>query len=249
MKLNRIFLLLLNLNASIGFSCLCGDLSVANNYETDFRFINDADVVVKGRIIEIKDSIITYSNHIYKQLIYVEILKTLKGQVNPTIEVVNTEVNSSCDFGFKLDDTLYFFLNYKKNQLHFQACAGTFRCRHDVLQIDSLNTIRLDYLKKINNRIRLYYSNGQITAKGRMKKGIPIGKWKFYDYLGNVLEEGNYKNGKKEGLWTHHIYRYETALKGNIRRPTKSFEILETFQRFYSNNVSVDKPATTQQLP
>jgi len=46
-----------------------------------------------------------------------------------------------------------------------------------------------------------WYSNGKQNTTGNYKDDEKIGKWLYYNELGQILRQEMYKNGRHEGKW------------------------------------------------
>lgn len=53
----------------------------------------------------------------------------------------------------------------------------------------------------IDGEIKHYYDNGVLQNEGKMKDGLPVGVWKFYDPYGKLNQVGEYENGLRQGRW------------------------------------------------
>ena len=68
------------------------------------------------------------------------------------------------------------------------------------------------YKKKLGSstKLEIPHTNGEISAKGRMKDGKKTGEWKYYNEYGQLIEESEYSDGKADGKVTTY---YSSGLK------------------------------------
>ena len=60
------------------------------------------------------------------------------------------------------------------------------------------------------------YKNGVVGATGKLKKGLAVGRWRYFNSEGELKKEGRYKNGLKVGRWKS--YQSTNAWRNDLNR-------------------------------
>lgn len=90
-----------------------------------------------------------------------------------------------------------------------------------------------------------YYNDTILIAEGNFRKGIPNGRWKYYDWEGKLLEDIGYKMGNKVGIEKRYYRReipYWVSITKKSKRYIKNYEYFEETGKKYQSRVQkIDK--------
>lgn len=216
---------------TISFACGCfNDIEEMNLWE-----YNKYDIIVSGNVIRstVKDE---------QQVVKINVKKAYKGVSNTSLEVLNTNYIGNCSFVFEENKEYLFFANkgdsmdiikpcsrtrivYNTNQLnnlksdHPETGSITTAYIQDHLSIWQHEIAFLESITIANGKVKTYYSNKQLTAKGKYSNGVPGGNWVYYYPDGNIKAKGKYSNGLKEGEWTE-FFTFEAYFEGELKNKT-----------------------------
>ena len=84
-------------------------------------------------------------------------------------------------------------------------------------------TQECNYKDGKQERIKWYYENGQLEAKGNFRDGKQVGLWVSYYENGQARSTGNYKDGKPDGLWETYYENGRLSLKQNYKDGNLNF--------------------------
>ena len=130
---------------------------------------------------------------------------------------------------------IYFVAGYEFEKGKFSAfvCDGHSQQLSDNHDSSMIISKMYDYKKhraqKYTGKVK-YYNDTLLIAEGKLRKGEPHGRWKYYDWESLLLSEMNYRKGKKTG--TELIYANINALHRNIVVKNKTKQIYTSYNEY-----------------
>lgn len=227
------FLIIIIVGNHSSMACMCYSCGKYSNNESNLEWWNENDYIFKAKI----DSAI--SKNEWRQELSFTVTKIFKGDIGAHITFDSPMFGSSCQWDLEdkigKEFIMYGYLD-EEGVLVSHFCQGSKQMLTNN-EIDSLydwkrfRTILKQEMKFIEDiamfqsgRVKTYYSNGNITAKGSFEIYKPIGYWKYYTYDGNISSEGRYENYKKEGIWIENNYKTESTYEGHYESYLQGFK-------------------------
>ncbi|MBA3829358.1 MAG: toxin-antitoxin system YwqK family antitoxin [Taibaiella sp.] len=187
---------------------------------------------------------------------FYKIVRAYKGVViGDTVVIYDSEYVSACGLGCLSIGREYLIFAVGDEKKWTNSCSRTTRVPVNIWPRDSIminkqktltsfgriyDTIRTNFhadttflaghvLKIISHAIQTFYEeNGNISATGEYKNGLPEGFWSYYQD-GKIVNKGKYVLGKKDSLWvesnpfTNEMYTIREYKNGEFTHREISF--------------------------
>jgi hypothetical protein len=220
-----------------GTACNC-DLDIP---EMNIARFNEASAIFVASV----DSSSPCNEH---ATVYFKIIKTYKGNLPRSLSVEEIDCKTACALNFEKDKQyLVYAYHDQDDEIKIIPCKSSRRMlNHNEIEDELRNSDRFNtrayveaevklwndeiaFLEKLYQHtlgdIKTYYSNGQLTGKGKFKDGLPDGEWIYYYPDGSVKGIGQYKKGKKTGYWVEFALYYSTPEDHHSDQTRKRFII------------------------
>lgn len=223
-KLIFIVFIISNYLSVIG--CSCSGASEHSMGERTMEWWNASEYVFRATL----DSVITIEGRRPQQQLFFTILKDYKGNAPIKLNFYSPNFGSSCEWDLK-DKTKNEFIIYghkdESGDIISHFCSGSKQILEDS-KIDSvygktyssiLLKQEMKFIKDVeyskNRTVKTYYSNGNLTSKGKLSNYKPVGYWEYYTFENNIISKGFYENGNKNGIWFEYDYSQEQFFDKN----------------------------------
>lgn len=220
-------------------ACSCTGSAEYSNHEMCLEWHNMFPLAFTAMV----DSIHTVPSGIpgidYQE-IFLHTITVYRGTIPSRVMIIPPHAGSSCAFTFETHDIgrfyiFYGFYNddgsinthfcygsggfYRQSELDTTKMTGTWLASYQQ-QLDFLH----DVGRQQNGPVVTRYTNGQQTASGNFRNGLPVGDWIYYNYYGKISAKGHYKEGVKDGKWTEYMYAFD-IVEANGKRKTRLYWI------------------------
>lgn len=203
MKKYYIIFTILFLISLSSFACKCKQIRLTPDmyFSYDNIFSGTLDTIIGDPTDSYKRDIVFYLNRVYK------------GDSVQKITFKNTSTGS-CHGSYKKGVSYLIYLKYDKKLKTYTTVtcmSRVIKSKNDLVNArsitdttwnyDAIKFCELDFLEKIQKiktgTFEVKLPNGRMFAKGTMFKGLPCGRWFFYDFNGKPLKSKNYWRGRK----------------------------------------------------